>query len=80
MSVRRRLSLVLVVGALAAGGAGAAAAPAASAPLSHCKSGWVSANLSWGHKCLKAGQFCKRGNPEYRQYRFACPAGRLVRR
>ena len=80
MSLRRRLSLLLVVGALAAGGAGASAAPASPAPLSHCKAGWVDAHLSWGHKCLKAGQFCKRGNREYARFGFACPSGRLVRR
>jgi hypothetical protein len=39
----------------------------------------VDANLSWGEKCLHAGEFCKVGNPEYHAYGFDCPAdGHLV--
>ena len=34
--------------------------------------------LSWGHKCLKAGQFCKvSGDREYHRYSFHCHTGRL---
>lgn len=78
---------VLVV--LAAGAfAGATAAPAApSLPASRagisktCSAGYVHASLSWGHKCLRAGQFCKVGNSEYLKYGFNCPpSGHLRRR
>ena len=62
------------------GGATPAAIAAPLAPASHCSAGWVSANLSWGHKCLRAGQFCKRGDREYAKFGFSCPSGRLVRR
>lgn len=40
-----------------------------------CSSGYTHAVLSWGHKCLRAGQFCKRGasaNREYHRYDFHC--------
>jgi hypothetical protein len=39
-----------------------------------CGGDYVLANLSWGHKCLGAGEFCKVGNVEYHAYGFACPA------
>jgi hypothetical protein len=39
-----------------------------------CSSGYVQAHLSWGDKCLRAGEFCKVGNPEYHAYGFDCPA------
>jgi hypothetical protein len=52
---------------------------AGAQPLRTCAPGYVPANLSWGERCLHAGQFCKVGNPEYRANGFACPAtGRLV--
>jgi hypothetical protein len=64
-----------------------AAAPAASvnASAAHhpqavaaksCSAGYVHASLSWGEKCLRAGQFCKKGakaNHEYHRYGFHCP-------
>jgi hypothetical protein len=64
-----------------------AAAPAASvdaSPANHpqavaaksCSAGYVHASLSWGEKCLRAGQFCKKGakaNREYHRYGFHCP-------
>jgi hypothetical protein len=53
-----------------------ARAPASSART--CGAGYVLANLSWGEKCLRAGEFCKTGDVEYRRYGFDCPAGRLV--
>jgi hypothetical protein len=52
----------------------------AEALAKSCGSGYVHANLSWGEKCLRAGQFCKVGNREYRQYRFACPSSGHLRR
>lgn len=86
---RRQLAVKLaIVGAiLGIAGGGAALAPSAaasSAPSSaakSCRSGYVHAALSWGHKCLRAGQFCKVGNREYLRYRFYCPpSGHLRRR
>jgi hypothetical protein len=40
----------------------------------------VLAHLSWGVKCLRAGEFCKVGNKEYLRYGFYCPATRHLRR
>jgi len=74
------LGLVLAV----AGGAAliqpSGAAPAA--PAHACGSaGYAHASLSWGHKCLKGGQFCKMSaDGEYHRYRFHChTGGRLSR-
>src|SRR6266536_296933 len=81
----------LVAGLLAAVlfGAGLVAAAGATRTISSaripaavsktCPSGYVLANLSWGEKCLHAGEFCKVGNLEYHAYGFDCPAdGRLT--
>jgi hypothetical protein len=58
----------------------AAVSKAAALPAGHCSAGYVSASLSWGHKCLKVGQFCKiKGDREYHRYRFHCHTGRLSR-
>ena len=44
------------------------------------EAGYVHANLSWGEKCLRSGQYCKiRGDREYHRYRFHCHTGRLSR-
>jgi hypothetical protein len=71
----------------AALGGNASASPAAlsidaspSTGLKLCGSRYVHASLSWGHKCLAAGQFCKVGNREYLQYGFYCPASGHLRR
>jgi hypothetical protein len=41
----------------------------------------VLAHLTWGDKCLRAGEFCKVGNAEYLNYGFTCLAnGHLKRR
>jgi hypothetical protein len=81
--MKRFFAAAVAAVALAAGGTHAAAAPA-SAPLSavkSCSAGYVHAVLSWGHKCLRAGQFCKVGNREYLKYRYDCPpSGHLRRR
>jgi hypothetical protein len=46
-----------------------------------CSAGYVLAHLSWGDKCLRAGEFCKVGNVEYLKYGFSCPStGHLRRR
>ena len=32
----------------------------------------------WGHRCIRAGQFCKKvRNPEYHKYGFQCVNGKL---
>jgi hypothetical protein len=59
---------------------GAHAAQAPAAVQSHCGSGYASAQLSWGHKCLRTGQFCKiKGDREYHRYGYHCHTGRLSR-
>ena len=47
-----------------------------------CASGYTHAVLSWGHKCLRAGQYCKVSRDrEYHRYRFHChTGGRLSRK
>lgn len=61
----------------AVGGTAAADAPTAART---CSPGYVSAHLSWGNKCLKAGEYCKiKGDREYHRYRFHCHTGRLSR-
>jgi hypothetical protein len=70
---------VLAVTAAVAFGAGAVApatdavalSPTASAHT--CSGSYVHAVLPWGHKCLRAGQFCKlSGDRYYHRYRFHC--------
>jgi hypothetical protein len=82
--MRKRLAAVIAVAALAfAAGATAPADYAASPEAAYaksCSAGYVHAVLSWGHKCLRAGQFCKVGNREYLKYGFVCPAGGHLRR
>ena len=73
--MRVRLALAVAVAALGLGVA--AAEPAVSvAPTkaAHtCSSRYTHAVLSWGHKCLAAGQYCKRSaDREYHRYRFHC--------
>jgi len=70
------LALAAAVAAPAQGGPLRADAPARTA----CSPGFVTAELSWGTRCLRAGEYCKIGNPEYRAHGFVCPAsGLLVR-
>jgi hypothetical protein len=59
-------------------------APPELSPVAHakpCSSGSTHAALSWGHKCLRAGQFCKvKADREYHRYGFHChTGGRLSR-
>ena len=83
-----RVALALVAVAativvLAATAVIAAAAPSSPANVRHafCGSGYVSATLPWGHKCLRADEFCKIGNRAYLRYGFYCPStGHLRRR
>lgn len=79
--MRNKLALLAV---LTAGVATPAAVPAAFAASTHhvktCSASYVHAYLSWGEKCLRAGEFCKVGNREYARYGFVCPASGHLRR
>jgi hypothetical protein len=76
--MKRRLALLAAVAAFTGAAAAVAPAPAPIAPeaaLAHtCSSSrYVHAVLPWGHKCLAAGQFCKRdGDRYYHRYGFHC--------
>jgi hypothetical protein len=48
--------------------------------LKRCSSSYVPAHLSWGDKCLRAGEFCKVRNREYLSYGFVCPSSGHLRR
>jgi hypothetical protein len=87
MWTRGRIALLITIVAIAFAGAATTtptAGASAAAPYSSahkCGPGYVHARLSWGHKCLRAGQFCKVGNREYLKYGFYCPrSGHLRRR
>ena len=78
--MKRLLVLACVTAAIAGGSAwGAAGTPAAAVPAAvakTCSAGYVHANLSWGEKCLRVGQYCKiKGDREYHRYRFHCHTG-----
>jgi hypothetical protein len=75
----RKFVCVLVVSAVAAAASSLAgnsdASPASTVSGTRsCGAGYVHANLTWGEKCLRAGQFCKVGNNEYRAYGYTCPS------
>jgi hypothetical protein len=81
----RRLSnalrwTVVLVGAAAAVAGSASAAPLTKRQLEAraCPAGYLDAQLSWGEKCLRTGEYCKVGNIEYHAYGFDCPASGLL--
>ncbi|GEM_PF-628048 len=80
--MRQKLLIGFVASAAAAAAASAALGSAAGARHGAggtCSPGFVAASLSWGNKCLRAGEFCKVGEAEYHRYGFDCPAsGHLV--
>jgi hypothetical protein len=84
--MRHRIALIcaIVAGAVAPLATSAEPVYAIAEPTAvakTCGTGYVHAYLSWGEKCLRAGQFCKVGNREYRKYGFYCPpSGHLRRR
>lgn len=83
--LRRGLAVFIVVVSLQGGMATAATAQqqhlsADTASTKTCSAGYVHANLSWGEKCLRAGQFCKIGNAQYHHYGFTCLATGHLRR
>ena len=72
----RCLLVVVALAAALAAATSAARTPAATA----CSPGYVSASLSWGHKCLRSGEYCKvKADREYHRYGFHCHTGRLSR-
>jgi len=79
-TVRRRLALLAILVVPVASPIAAPAAGIAAPGRSACGAGYVSANLPWGHKCLRSGEFCKVGNPAYRRYGFTCPSTGHLRR
>jgi hypothetical protein len=69
----RRLGALICALALA----GVAASSGFSAPA---RSACTTAHLSWGTKCLAAGEYCKiRGDAEYHRFGYHCHTGRLSR-
>jgi hypothetical protein len=79
MGLSKVIALAAVVAALAAAAAGGATTAHAGAAKT-CSAGYVHASLSWGQKCLRAGQFCKiKGDREYDRYGFHCHTGHLSR-
>lgn len=79
MSVR--LVLVVVAFALAlvlASGTAQAASASNTATAKTCYQGYTLATFSWGQRCIRAGQYCKKvRNPEYHKYSFQCVNGKL---
>jgi hypothetical protein len=83
--VRSGLVVLVLFGAGVCGSASAATShnlvgSAASASAKTCSSSYVHAYLSWGEKCLRAGESCKVGNRQYRPYGFSCPPNGHLRR
>jgi hypothetical protein len=78
MRFSKVITFLLVAGALVLAiswGGSASAKPAKT-----CSAGYVHANLSWGEKCLRAGEYCRiKGDREYHRYHFHCHSGRLNR-
>ena len=77
--MKRRLAVFAIVLAGLASPVAAGAANAAPSRVA-CGAGYVSANLPWGHKCLRAGEFCKVGNKAYVRFGFTCPASGHLRK
>ncbi|MDQ3933454.1 MAG: hypothetical protein M3340_02360 [Actinomycetota bacterium] len=72
-------ALALIAAAPTASGA-AGSSPSITAAKS-CSSGYRHAILPNGHKCLRAGQFCKKAwDGRYHKYGFHCHNGRLKRK
>jgi hypothetical protein len=82
--VRRRVLHALIIAALAVG-AGTAGSnadqPASIVAAKSCGSGYTHAVLPNGHKCLRAGQYCKKAwDSRYHKYGFHCHGQRLKKR
>jgi hypothetical protein len=79
--MRTRIASLVAVAALGLSFGVAGVAQAHSvATAKKCGAGYVSANLPWGHKCLRAGEFCKVHNKAYLKYGFYCPSDGHLRK
>ena len=82
MKYRLAILLAAVAGGLGVAGLAPATDELALTPAAHakaCSSGYRHAALSWGHKCLRRGQFCKlSGDRAYHRYGYHCHSGRLT--
>jgi hypothetical protein len=78
---RFALLVVIAVAAFSAAAVSPAGAPGIgpqSAYAHTCYAGYVHAVFPWGHRCIRAGQFCKKvNNPQYHKYGFQCVNGKL---
>jgi hypothetical protein len=76
--MKKLIVLAASVAVLALPATGATATTASSAQLHTCSSSYTHAVLSYGHRCLRRGQFCSMGEQRnYRRLGFVCRAGRL---
>lgn len=84
---RRVAGLLAALALIAAPAAQATGATDSSTVVAakSCSSGFVHANLPWGQKCLRRGEFCKRrwhghsADHYYHRYGFHChQSGRLT--
>jgi hypothetical protein len=69
---------MIAAGAVAAGLASKSSAATQSAALSKLPAVYVDAMLSWGEKCLRDGESCKLGNPEYHARGFGGVTNRTL--
>ena len=82
MRVRRILTALVCVAALAIAPATAPASPADSAPIAiaskTCSAGFTHAVIGGAQKCLRRGEFCaSRYHRQYPRYGYHCVVGRL---
>jgi hypothetical protein len=73
--VKYRLAIVLaaLVAGFAGGTVGAPVGATEPAYAKTCSSGYTHAVLPWGHKCLRAGQYCKHSADRYyHRYGYHC--------
>jgi hypothetical protein len=78
---KHRLAVLLL---LAASGFASLAVSTGGVPVAlakSCSPGYTHAALSWGHKCVRVGQFCKvNADRQYHRYGYHChTGGRLSR-
>lgn len=73
------LSAVVMAAVAAVAASPANAAPAVqSTSAKTCHIGYTLASFSWGQRCIRSGQYCKKvRNPEYHRYKFQCVNGKL---
>jgi Excalibur calcium-binding domain len=80
-SAKHRLAVLAVAAVAAFAGLAVDPAGTSAAEARTCSPGYTHAVLTWGQKCLRAGQFCKvSADRQYHRYRFHChTGGRLTR-